>query len=94
MARKHPIQNVHKLNDGRVRFIENKIVSHLVDNYPGNLNTLAAKFMYEEPEDYEQLMMLIGYSLDGFAELCDSGDDKRACSYKTLAAADRKKVRQ
>lgn len=96
--RKHPIQNTNIDKNGTLRFVENKIVSFLLDQYKPNLNglivdTLNGKFA---PEDYEQLMMLIGYSLDGFGDLCSSDrafrNQKKCCHFKTLAAADRKKL--
>ena len=93
--RKHPIQNIHKDQHGTHRFVENKIVGFLLDQYKPNLNDIAGR-MYEgefSKEDYEQLMMLIGYSLGGFEELCMSfGDEEKACKYRTLAAAQRKKM--
>ena len=66
--RKHPMQHIRMTSSGVVRFVENKIVSHLLDNYPGGLNALKVQF-YNEVDDYEQLMMLIGYSVSGFRDL-------------------------
>lgn len=94
MVRKHPIQNVTKDARGVYRFQQNTIVRFLLDQYKPNLNDLYVKFAESDPEDYEQLMQLIGYSLSGFGELCDSifGETK-PCQYRTLAAAERKKIR-
>jgi len=80
MARKHPMQKIVVTESGVIRFTENKIVSHLLNSYPGGLNALAAKFR-DNVDDYEQLMMLIGYSVSGFGDL----DLNR----RTIAAADR-----
>lgn len=80
MKRKHPLQKIHVTDRGTVRFVENKIVSHLLDAYPGGLNALARLFR-NEVDDYEQLMMLIGYSVSGFGDL----DLNR----RTIATADR-----
>jgi len=80
MKRKHPMQKIVVTETGTIRFTENKIVSHLLDAYPGGLNALAAKFR-DEVDDYEQLMMLIGYSVSGFGDL----DLNR----RTIAVADR-----
>ena len=78
--RKHPMQKIVVTDSGVIRFTENKIVSHLADAYPGGLNALRVQF-YDNPEDWEQLMMLIGYSVSGFGSL----DLNR----RTIAAADR-----
>lgn len=68
--RKHPMQKIVMTESGVIRFTENKIVSHLLDAYPGGLNALVAKFRNDESvDDYEQLMMLIGYSVSGFGDL-------------------------
>ena len=70
MKRKHPIQPLVLTETGTIRFTENKIVSFLLDQYGPSLNELRARFY--EPEhtaDYEQLMMLIGYSVSGFGDL-------------------------
>ena len=68
--RKHPIQKIVVTESGVIRFTENEIVSHLLDAYPGGLNALAARFRRDDSlEDYEQLMMLIGYSVSGFGDL-------------------------
>lgn len=80
MKRKHPIQRLERDEHGVIRFRENKIVRFLLDQYPPGLNSLVARF-YDNREDYEQLMMLIGYSVSGFGDL---DIDRR-----TIAVADR-----
>lgn len=98
MVRKHPIQNVEVDPRGVHRFVENKIVRHMLDkltdehNY--NLNDIFVKFAESSPEDYEQLMQLIGYSLGGFSDLCGRADysEVAPCKLRTLAAAERKQL--
>lgn len=72
MKRKHPIQKIAYDDKGVIRFVENKIVSFLLDEYKPGLNSLHQRF-WSDQEDYEQLMMLIGYSVDGFGSLSYSG---------------------
>lgn len=67
MKRKHPIQPVEFVDD-IIRFRENKIVRFLLDQYAPGLNDLHVRFN-DDAEDYEQLMMLIGYSVSGFGDL-------------------------
>ncbi len=83
MKAKHPMQPVVLTDDNVARFKENAIVRHLVDSYPGphggKLNALSLlKF---SSEDWEQLLQLIGYSVDGFA-------DHSCVDRKTVHAAD------
>jgi hypothetical protein len=52
---------------GTLRFKENKIVRHLLDAGPFDMNDLAR--LDFPREDREQFAQLIGYSLDGFCEL-------------------------
>lgn len=75
---KHPSQKIVIHEDGVVRFQENKIVSFLLDKYKPGLNDLTVRFDGER-SDFEQLMMLIGYSVSGFGD---------------LACADRRRVAQ
>lgn len=81
--RKHPIQPVELDDRGAARFRENKIVRFLLDAYTPGLNDLAIRFgkHTDDIEDYEHLMMLIGYSVSGFGDL----DINR----RTIAIADR-----
>lgn len=53
---KHPMQYIKKN-----RFVENKIITMLVDAY--NLNKIAA--MDFDNDDYDQLLQLMGYSTSG-----------------------------
>ncbi len=55
------------LDDGVVRFRENKIVRFLLDAGPFDMNQLA--MMPFGQEDYEQFAQLIGYSVSEFGEL-------------------------
>ena len=64
---KHPIQEIYKDSRGTLRFRENKIVQHLLDNGGVDLNQLAV-FDFND-DDREQFAQLIGYSLSGFADL-------------------------
>jgi hypothetical protein len=79
--RKHPNQPIGFDSTGVARFKANAIVNHLVDHYPDGLNALAMHFMDTHPEDYTQLMQLIGYSVSGFGGLDSSPPE-------TVAAAD------
>jgi hypothetical protein len=64
---KHPIQQLEKDEEGKLRFKQNSIVRFLKDTSKYNLNELA--LMPFDREDWEQFAQLIGYSLDGFGEL-------------------------
>lgn len=64
---KHPIQPLELDDRGTLRFKENKIVRHLLDNGGIYLNKLAC--LEFSREDREQFAQLIGYSLSGFGEL-------------------------
>ena len=64
---KHPIQPLEKDKHSTVRFKENAIVRHLLDNGGIDLNALAMIDFTQE--DREQFAQLIGYSLSGFGEL-------------------------
>lgn len=52
---------------GVIRFRENAIVRYLLDAGPFDMNALA--LMPFSDEDREQFAQLIGYSVDGFADL-------------------------
>jgi hypothetical protein len=55
---------------GTIRFVQNRIVRFLLDQYKPGLNDLAVRFgSPDDLADYEQLMMLIGYSVSGFGDL-------------------------
>ncbi len=72
---KHPNQPIGFDDDGMIRFKANAIIRFLVDTSPGGLNTIARAFMHSHPEDYTQLMQLIGYSVRGFGELSSSPEE-------------------
>jgi hypothetical protein len=81
MNNNHPIQPFITAEHGVTRFKENKIVNFLLDNGGYDLNRLCTMGFPEE--DWEQLMMLIGYSFSGFGDLS-------RVSNKTYARARRK----
>lgn len=64
---KHPIQPLKTDKHSVVRFKENAIVSHLLENGGFDMNDLAV--MDFSQQDREQFAQLIGYSLSGFGEL-------------------------
>lgn len=69
---RHPMQPLVVIDD-RVRFKANRIVRHLLDHGGINLNQiLIGQF---SQEDLDQFYQLIGYSVDGFAELSPYGDN-------------------
>ena len=87
MSRKHPIQNTHISETGILRFRENEIVRYLLEEFKKtgrDLNDLYIMF-HDKEEDYEQLMMLIGYSLSGFRDL-GYGRTEAAARRKTIDA--------
>lgn len=64
---KHPLQAIATDEHGTIRFVKNEIVDHLVDRYPGGLNSLACQGF--SAGDWEQLAQQIGYSVSGFGDL-------------------------
>jgi len=64
---KHPIQPLVVDGHGVIRFKENKIVSWLLDNLNGGMNTIAE--MDFTDEDREQFAQLVGYSHSGAGDL-------------------------
>jgi hypothetical protein len=82
--RKHPMQPIAFDEHGTIRFVRNNIVRFLLDQYKPGLNDLAVRFgsTDDNTADYEQLMMLIGYSVSGFGDL--------ELDQRTIAIADRK----
>lgn len=76
----HPDQPIYiptdTPDDRRPRFRGNKIVEFLLRAGPFDLNQLC--MMPWDPEDYTQLMQLIGYSVDGYGELSTSPPEKVA----------------
>lgn len=70
---KHPIQPLEKDKSGVLRFKENAIVRHLLDNGGIDLNKIAV--MDFTADDRQQFAQLIGYSLSGYSELSYVDDD-------------------
>ena len=70
---RHPIQPVEVDEYGTLRFKGNAIVRFLLDSGKYNMNDLAG--LPFSQEDREQFAQLIGYSLNGFAELSYVSDD-------------------
>jgi len=72
MPRKHPMQPVALDDNGTPRFVQNKIVRFLLDAYEPGLNDINFRTFGKDEfdaDDYEQLMMLIGYSTSGFGDI-------------------------
>lgn len=63
----HPMQPVEDDGDDVIRFKQNAIVRHLLDNGGIDLNALAR--LPFSREDHVQFAQLIGYSVRGFGEL-------------------------
>lgn len=64
---KHPVQPLELDSHGVLRFKENAIVRHLLDNGGIGLNALARLDFTQD--DREQFNQLIGYSLSGYGSL-------------------------
>ena len=64
---KHPVQ--YQVLDKREvnRFVENKLVSWLIDQLPNGLNSLSMESHSSEYDDadYDQILQQIGYSVSG-----------------------------
>jgi len=61
MKRRHPIQEVCLDANEVERFVENKIVRYLLEEYKKTGRSLDNIYVqFGDTEDYEQLMMLIG----------------------------------
>ena len=69
----HPIQPLVTDQHGVLRFKENKIVRHLLDNGGISLNAIAV--MDFTQEDREQFAQLIGYSHSGASDLGYMSDE-------------------
>ena len=66
---KQPIQPLYQTSEQSIiRFRPNKLVRYLVNNGDISFNDLA-RLPGISPDDWMQLAMLIGYSLDGFRDL-------------------------
>lgn len=81
-------QNLHYDEQGCLRFVENKLVSVLVDSfeYEGykGLNALSLYWQVNNipQEHYEQITRLIGYSVSGWEGLSTTDDE----TWKTASA--------
>jgi hypothetical protein len=64
---KHPRQRIHRAADGKVRFVKNEIVRYLLDHGGISLNDLGGRGF--DDDDFSQFAQLIGYSINGYAEL-------------------------
>lgn len=62
----HPVQPLYIDEHGTLRFKRNPIVRDMLDLGKNDLNTLSMKNF--SPEDWEQFIQLIGYSLSGFGD--------------------------
>lgn len=81
---RHPIQPVVRDDKGVHRFKANNIVLFLLDAGPFDMNDLAAQSFLTE--DREQFAQLIGYSVDGFADLSYA-------SQRVIKEADRRSLK-
>ena len=72
---KHPIQNIEE-----GRFVDNKIVSYLLEAGGIGLNDLAV--MDFDNEDREQFAQLIGYSVSGYGNLSYVSDASYSAAEK------------
>ena len=64
---KHPVQPTITDEHGVLRFKANAIIRHLIDYGSISLNDIAV--MNFDNDDRQQLAQLIGYSVDGYADL-------------------------
>lgn len=71
-----PLQPTYVDENGTERFQGNKYVRFLLESGPFDLNHLAS--LEYPPEDYEQLMQLIGYSVGGFLGLSTTSEATRS----------------
>jgi hypothetical protein len=86
-----PIQPLFRDAQGRVRFKQNAIVVHLLDNGGIDMNKLAV--MDFTSEDRQQFAQLIGYSLDGYSELSYVTDDAYGAAVEMLKGKNEDKAR-
>ena len=64
---KHPMQPIHRDSAGVVRFVENRIVRHVLAESHLTLDDLFS--LGYDPEDYEQVIQLVGFSVSGFGDM-------------------------
>lgn len=70
---KQPRQPVMIEDDGRARFVPNKLVRYLLDHGGIDMNKLAMQDF--PPDDRQQFAQLIGYSVEGYGTLSYADDD-------------------
>ena len=83
--REHPMQPVGFAADGVMRFKSNAIVRYLLDNAGLDLNTLVGLPFADA--DWDQFYQLIGYSVSGYCDLPNVGDDAKDAAYKKARRA-------
>ena len=88
---KHPLQPLEKDKSGVLRFKENAIVRHLLDNGGIDLNKIAV--MDFTADDRQQFAQLIGYSLSGYSELSYVDDDAYGTAEETTRTKSADKAR-
>ena len=67
---KHPMQPQTETENKVIRFVENPLVTWLIDQLPDRMNTIAHEFAMNKDgkycaDDYDQILQLIGYSVSG-----------------------------
>jgi hypothetical protein len=84
IALKRPMQPV-VLEDGVIRFKENRVVCYLLDRVSVvrvDLNTLnVIKYLFPQ-DDWDQFHQLIGYSVSGYSELSSVSPESIAAAEK------------
>lgn len=88
----HPMQPISRDKYGTARFKENKIVSFLLDAYPGGLNALA--MMPFSKEDQTQFAQLIGYSVSGLCDLSYIPNKVKDEAWKIMESLPNKKKKK
>jgi len=63
----HPMQEIHRADDGVIRFRKNAIICYLFDAGLLDLNKIAT--MGFSAEDQCQIAQQLGYSVSGFGDL-------------------------
>jgi hypothetical protein len=81
---KHPMQKIKFADDGVIRFVQNDIISYLVDIGAIDLNKLAV--MEFSKADRRQLSQLIGYSVSGYGGLSHAAGSKSMYRADEIAA--------
>lgn len=83
---KHPMQ---KIENGR--FVENKIVTWLLDSCGLDMNDIAVQKF--DQEDREQFAQLIGYSVSGWGSLSYVSEESYAQAEQMIAGDDHRDAR-